>query len=146
MATITTITRNIVLSICSGTTWELDKFIDNGTANEYILFAHRGFFYSYPEFGKQWHNGKLCQYHKIDIKCHLCEWTPPRNYAGVGNCYLLNNGIGEREVFIHKDGKRIIIPTAPRHSQMIILCPTHIRSYTPFQLIISKNKQLSLNF
>lgn len=116
----------------------LEAFAKEADSNDYTMFTHRNFFYSYPEWGKSWANGNDCEFHRVHTKCHLCDYMPDRNYAGVGNMYLLNNGCGEETILVVKkwETKRGVlipiterVPNTTRLSRMIILCPDHVGSY-----------------
>lgn len=137
--TITTITLSVALAIGGTEIFnQIERFSREATENEYTSFTHYNFFYSYPEWGKKWANGKQCEFHRVNTKCHLCDYMPERNYAGVGEIYLLNNGICNAKILVVKGYKkergRMIpiqeyIPNTPRLSQMILLCPKHVGSY-----------------
>lgn len=143
--TITTITLSVALAIGGNEILnQIEKFSKEATDNEYTSFTHYNFFYSYPEFGKQWKNGKSCEFHRVNTKCHLCEYMPERNYAGVGTMYLLNNGICNDEIILHKGYKkergRLIqikeyVKNTQRLSQMILLCENHVSSHFPWRSI-----------
>lgn len=153
-ATITTITLDVAKALCAGSYFDLVKFAETGDANDYIIFNHCRTFYSYPEFGKQWTNGQMCQPHRVQTQCHICGHTPERNFAGVGSLFLLNNGVGNDEIPVVKDwqmkqGKRTPIvewvANTPRLSRMIILCENHIKSYRPWRAQkVKKGYQLQL--
>lgn len=132
----TTLTYNVAEKIRSGASFELDEFVKNGSCCEYINLCHYNFFYSYPEWQKKWPNGQEQQFHRVDIKCHLCDYRPDRNYAGVGSIYLLNNGIGDSEIMVlnRKTKENEIVKNTPRLSRMICLCHKHIKGYFPFSL------------
>lgn len=146
--TITTITLFVALAIGGSEILnQIEKFSKEAAENEYTNFIHYNFFYSYPEFGKKWLNGKDCEFHRVNTKCHLCDYTPERNYAGVGTIYLLNNGICNKDILVHKGfkksrGRLIHIneyePNTPRLSQMILLCQKHIGIYFEW----CKNKEV----
>lgn len=137
--TITTITLSVALAIGGVEIFnQIERFTKEATENEYTRFTHYNFFYSYPEWGKTWANGKSCEFHRVNTKCHLCDWQPQRNYAGVGTIYLLNNGICNDEILVSKGYKkergRLIqqkdfVPNTPRLSRMILLCPNHVASH-----------------
>jgi hypothetical protein len=137
--TITTITLSVALAIGGAEIFnQIERFTKEATENEYTSFTHCNFFYSYPEWGKPWLNGKSCEFHRVNTKCHLCDWKPERNYAGVGTIYLLNNGICNDEILINKGykilrGRKVwqqeYVPNTPRLSRMILLCQNHVGSY-----------------
>ena len=139
------ITKEIAVKISSSPKFELLDFIEKGDCNDYFLFTHYPFFYSYPEFGKKWKNEQSCQFHKIDIKCNLCDYVPERNKIGVGDIYLLHNGISDAEILvIQKDKSRKYVKNIPRLSPMVCLCEKHIGSYFPYNKEQIKNRQLEL--
>lgn len=140
---ITTLTYNLAEKIRSGPSYELDEFVKNGSCCEYINLCHYNFFYSYPEWQKKWPNGQEQQFHRVDIKCHLCDYRPERNYAGIGGIYLLNNGIGDPEInILNRETKKLeLTKNTPRLSPMICLCRRHIKEYFPF----SVNKPVKSN-
>lgn len=144
--TITTITAALANTI--GHPAELQKFIAEANCNHYTMFTHQNFFYSYPEFGKDWSNGKMCEFHRVNTKCHLCDWQPERNYAGYGTIYLLNNGVSKKTILIYEGiGKNRVtklVPNTHSLSRMILLCPKHISGYFEFNPIPKKNNQLTL--
>jgi hypothetical protein len=137
--TITTITLSVALAIGGTEIFnQIERFSREATENEYTSFTHYNLFYSYPEWGKQWANGKYCEFHRVNTKCHLCDYVPERNYAGVGTMYLLNNGICNDDILVVKSWQKkrgVLIPIAervpntPRLSRMIILCQNHVGSY-----------------
>lgn len=102
---VTYLTYRVAHAICSGERFHLDKFIEHGKPEEYLPFAHYNFFYSYPEWEKKWSDGKICEFHRVDIACHCCRKRVSRNYAGVGTVYLTKatpgwgNGRAELIVF-----------------------------------------------
>lgn len=120
----------------------LDKFFEHGGCCEFIYFAHRNFFYSYPEFEKRWPDGKPCQYHSVNLKCHLCDCVPDRNYAGFGNMFLLHNGVSDTEILICNKKERKYIPNTPRLSPMICLCKHHTAGYFQFNKLTTVEKQV----
>lgn len=70
--------------------FEIDKLIKEGRNNDYIDLPHTSYYYSYPEFGKKWHNtNALAQYHKIECKCFFCDSKVEYNHLGIGNIYLV---------------------------------------------------------
>lgn len=153
---ITSISLAVASMICSGPKFELLHFAENGNCNHVLLFSHYNFFYTYPVWGTKWKNGKDCQFHRLHTKCHLCDYTPERNYAGIGNIYLLNNGISDAEILV-KTGEsikrgRIIthtqyVPNTPRLSRMVLLCPTHAKQYFNYKkepILKEENGQLCL--
>lgn len=156
--TITTITVPVALAIGGAEIFnQVERFSKEATENEYFLFTHYNFFYSYPEWGNVWPDGKSCEFHQVHTKCHLCDWQPDRNYAGVGSIYVLNNGICNDEILVNKGykivrGKKVweheYVPNTPRISRMILLCPDHIGSYFKWnenkEIFVPKQMQLQL--
>jgi hypothetical protein len=153
---LTTLTYNLALRIRSGPSWDLDKFVKEASCCDYMLFPHYNFFYSYPDWGTQWKNGKESEFHRVETFCHLCGAKPERNYAGIGCLYLLNNGIGDEEILVSdgcyiKRGKRVLrtkyVKNTPRLSPMILHCENCVDSYfywDPHGLHIKKPVQLNL--
>lgn len=149
---ITTITLSVALAIGGVELFnKIERFSKEATENEYTSFTHYNFFYSYPEFGKKWLNEKDCQFHRVNTKCHLCDYMPERNYAGVGTMYLLNNGICNDKILVStgykKERGRIIqlkkfVSNTPRLSRMIFLCPKHVAGY--FEWCQKKVKPMQL--
>jgi len=90
--TISTISLNVANAISSGAKFELNWFFKEAQQNQYMSFSHHNFFYSFPEFGKEWPNGKDCEFHRVHTQCNVCGLKPSRNYAGVGSLYLLKGG------------------------------------------------------
>lgn len=125
--TVSTLTLNVALAICGSNCDIVTRFSQEADTNEYMLFTHFNYFYSYPEFGKKWKLENDCEFHKVQIKCHLCQQLPERNYAGVGHIYLLHNGIGNNQ------------------NRMICLCQNHINDYFKWNPQMKvRGKQLSL--
>lgn len=100
--TISTITLNVALALNSVGFSRLDEFASTAEGNEYVAFTHYSFFYSYPELGNKWPNGKDEQFHQVHTKCHICGQIPERNYAGVGTMYLVNDGRKRMRIVCHK--------------------------------------------
>ena len=73
----------------------LDLFYKFAEPGQFIYFAHTPFYYSYPDFGKAWPDGKACQFHKVKTYCHICGQSPDRNYGGYGTL-LLQRTTGNR--------------------------------------------------
>jgi hypothetical protein len=150
--TITTISLSVALTIGSSKLFdEIKRFSQEANENEYTSFTHYNFFYSYPQWGKTWKDDKTCEFHRVNTKCHLCDFEPDRNYAGVGTIYLLNNGICNNEILICKGyetikGKKVwkkeYKPNTPRLSPMILLCENHIKSYFKW----SNNKEVKKKY
>lgn len=90
--TISTITLNVALALNSVGFSRIEEFAEASEVIEYIPFTHYNFFYSSPEWGKKWANGKDEQFHRVHTKCNICGEAPERNYAGVGTMYLVNDG------------------------------------------------------
>ncbi|MEO5990387.1 MAG: hypothetical protein ABIP68_02030 [Ferruginibacter sp.] len=117
---------------------QIERFSKEATENEYTCFTHYSFFYSFPAWGKQWPSGKSCEFHRVYTRCHLCKHKPLRNEAGIGDINILNNGICNKEILVHKEwkivrGKRVsvieYIPNTPRLSHMILLCDDCVSSH-----------------
>ena len=88
--TITTITLRVALAIGSTELFNrIEEFFLNAKACQCTDFVHLNYFYSYPEFGKKWSNGKYSEYHEVKTMCHHCGEFPERNYAGYGTINLL---------------------------------------------------------
>jgi hypothetical protein len=146
---ITTLSIRVADAIRSGPSFWLNDFIAFGDCNDVFPFAHHNFFYSYPEFGKQWPDGKPCEFHRVDTGCHLCGYQPSRNHAGVGNLYLLHNGVSDEQILV-RTGATVIrgreiqhkewVPNTPRLSRMILLCPQHAKGYFPFKMPVSESQ------
>jgi hypothetical protein len=129
--TVTTITVNVALAIGGPEIFnQIQKFAAEANENNYTLFTHKNFFYSYPVFGKSWKN-KDCEFHRVNTKCHLCDYMPERNYAGYGHIYVLNNGICNPDILVRdrQTKKWDYVPNTPRLSRMILLCQDHIKGY-----------------
>ena len=129
---LTTLTMNVAKEIMTAPKWELDRFHNEASCNNYISFSHYRFYYSYPAWGKVWADGKTCQFHKVETRCHLCGFKPERNFAGIGSLYLLHNGVSDAHILTGKPKQMKYVPNTPRLSQMILLCPDHVASYFPF--------------
>jgi hypothetical protein len=117
--------KNVAEKLYSGALlfFNINKFLDKGNNNEMILFPNYSHYYSYPEFGKIWHNtDKKHQYHKIILKCNICKEEPDRNFAGIGNLNIINEKDGLLTLICNKCAK--------------------LHNYKYFK--INKNKQLSL--
>lgn len=137
--TISTISLQVALAIGGSRAFnDIERFSLEANENEYTCFTHFNFFYSYPEWGKKWPDGKSCQYHRVNTKCHLCDYMPERNFAGVGHIYILNNGICNDDILVSggyriERGRRVQIldrvQNTARLSRMILLCPDHVRGY-----------------
>lgn len=139
--TVSTLTLNVALAIGGNKIFnQIGKFSKEANENEYTMFTHYNFFYSYPI-------GKDCQFHQVNTKCHLCDHTPERNYAGVGTIYLLNNGVCNDDILIpngHKieRGRKVLltkyVKNTPSLSRMILLCENHIKDYFQWSPIKKK--------
>lgn len=137
--TITCISLSVALAIGTCEMFqEIERFSKEATENEYTSFTHYNFFYNSPEWGTKWLNDESCSFHRVNTKCHLCDYMPARNYAGIGTIYLLNNGVCNDEILVSKGTKiqrgRSIqinewVPNTPRLSRMILLCSDHIGSH-----------------
>lgn len=152
--TLTYITQQVALAINSSSCNTIEKFVNEATCCEYMLLTHYNFFYSYPAWGKKWNNGKISQFHRVHTKCHHCDYMPERNHAGIGNIYMLHNGINDSHIAKYngmyknekgKEKRRIeYIPNTPRLSPMILLCPNHLSSFIEWSPIRKGVKQLEL--
>lgn len=152
-----TISKDVAYVISSGSLFDLEQFILHGDANEYMAFSHYNFYYSYPAWGTKRKDGSSFTFHRVEPVCLLCKQTFERNYAGVGTMYLLNNGVGLKEIRVsdgfeyrgcRKIKKSKLVPNTPRLSRMIILCRDHVQGYLPFRIhgesIVNGSRQLSL--
>lgn len=117
---------------------QVRKFAAEGDSNDCTSFTHYNFFYSHPEFDKKWPGEKQSEFHQVHTCCHICKARPERNHAGIGTLYLLNNGVGEREIWQTKAWKTYrgqklpvndLVPNTPRLSRMILLCKKHTACY-----------------
>ena len=91
---VSSLTLNIAWHIGSDR-FLLDLFYKYANKGQFIYFAHTGFYYSYPDFGKTWADGKVCQFHQVTTCCHICGQVPERNYGGYGTL-LLQRTAGQR--------------------------------------------------
>lgn len=142
---ISTITHRVAWQITSDR-YGLEKFINEANCNEIYLFPHTDFYYSYPDWGFDWPDGKMCQFHRVTTQCHICGKRPERNFAGYGSIWLLHNGISDPMV-LQRDklsGEKKWVENTPRLSRMIILCDNHIGSYFKFNSEKPKWLQTSL--
>ena len=73
----------------------LKQFCKYAEPGQFIYFTHTPFFYSYPDFGKAWPDGKVCQFHQVVTSCHICGQVPEKNYGGYGTL-LLQRTTGKR--------------------------------------------------
>jgi len=73
----------------------LKQFYKYAQPGQFIYFAHTPFYYSYPDFGKAWTDGKSCQFHQVKTCCSICGQVPERNYGGYGTL-LLQRTTGQR--------------------------------------------------
>ena len=116
---------------------DFEKFFQLASEKQYFVFTHYNFLYSYPEFGKKWANGEICQFHRVNTECHICKSVPDRNYAGIGTLYLVKQLESATSKYsVEFDGKKKykIIPISPeaknvKGNRMILLCHNHIRDY-----------------
>ena len=74
----------------------LNLFYKHANPGQFIYFAHTPFYYSYPDFGKTWPDGNVCQFHQVATCCHNCGLVPERNYGGYGTLLLQHTGTGKR--------------------------------------------------
>lgn len=68
---------------------QIRKFWREARENEKTLFTHFSFYYSWPERGKSWKEGKSMQFHRVYTRCHCCGEMPSRNFAGIGWIYVV---------------------------------------------------------
>jgi len=116
--TISSVSLKVAIAIGG---YDIKKFHEQAKPDQYTIFTHQNFFYSYPEFGKHWPDNKPCEFHRVNVKCHFCDFTPDRNYAGYGSIYVLHNKVNQ--------GNR-----------MIFLCKDHVKNYELFDPIRPKKK------
>ena len=117
---ITNLTLNLAMRISSCEKWSLERFYKQGKLNEFFHFACYGYFYSYPEWGKKWADGKLSEFHRVELACNCCRKKFEKsNYAGVTTVYLMKSNQPRRDfvVFCHsckqwRDTKPFV--TAPK--------------------------------
>ena len=103
---VSSLTLNIACHIGSDR-FSLDLFYKYAKPGQFIYFTHTPFFYSYPDFGKAWPDGKYCQFHQVVTSCHICGQVPERNYGGYGTLLLQRTANGKRMVLVcdeHKIG------------------------------------------
>ena len=93
---ISTISYNVASAIVSGSHFGLDQFFSQAPDGTWIMLAHYNFFYSYPEWGKRWVNGKDHESHRVNTMCHVCGSLPDRNFAGIGTIYLVKSSDSNR--------------------------------------------------
>ena len=74
----------------------LKQFCKYAEPGQFIYFTHTPFYYSYPDFGKAWPDGKVCQFHQVVTCCHICGQVPVRNYGGYGTLLLQRTATGKR--------------------------------------------------
>jgi len=94
---ITHLTIRVAEAICSGEKVSLETFFRFGKANEFFMFAHHNFFYSYPEWEKKWKDEQICEFHQVNIACNCCGRIPERNYGGIGNIWLMKSNRERRD-------------------------------------------------
>jgi hypothetical protein len=72
---------------------KIDKFYELAESRELLRFTFCQFYYSYPEFGKKWKSGEICEYHRINTECCMCHKPIKKlNNGGVCNAYLKKAG------------------------------------------------------
>lgn len=151
--TVSTITLKVALELCPSERFTLLDFHSKAGCNDAYLWAHASYFYSSPEFGKCWKNGKSREFHRVETACHICGCKPERNYAGVGNIFILNNGVNDDEILVktgvHKvRGKAVpkveYVKNTPRLSRMVLLCKEHIGSYFIYAVKEKTTEKLEL--
>ena len=92
---ISSLTFNIAWQIGSDR-FLLNLFYKYAEPGQFIYFAHTPFYYSCPDFGKAWPDGKVSQFHQVATCCHICGQVPKRNYGGYGTLLLQHTGTGKR--------------------------------------------------
>ena len=91
------LTLKVAEAICSGEKVSLETFFKKGKANEFFMFAHHNFFYSFPEWGYKWKDEQICQFHQVNIACNCCGNIPERNNGGIGNIWLMKSNRERRD-------------------------------------------------
>ena len=92
---VSSLTFNIAWQIGSDR-FLLKQFCKYAEPGQFIYFTHTPFFYSYPDFGKAWPDGKYCQLHQVVTSCHICGHVPERNFAGYGTLLLQRTATDKR--------------------------------------------------
>ena len=118
------LTIQLVEAINTGAFSEAPEFFTHAFENEYMDLSHTNFFYTYPAWGKKLPDGKPCQFHRFEVRCHSCGAMPERNYAGIGGIYLLK-----------------------KNGRVLFTCKAHLNNARPFKPIKGikfENNQLSL--
>jgi len=108
--TIKSITLPVALRLNTQNFSGLEDFFVNAKIGEYRMFTHQNYFYSTPKWGEKWSSGKGFQFHKVEVKCSVCGYTPERNRAGIGIMYLVMGAWG----------------------RAVIVCPEHIKGYVQY--------------
>ncbi len=103
---VTHLTYAVAYKITSGR-WDLEAFMKQAKPGEYLMFTHTNFFYSGPEWGKKWPDGKCSEFHGVQTACNCCRAVPDRNYAGYGTLYLMKSNLPRRDfvLFCHSCAK-----------------------------------------
>jgi hypothetical protein len=105
------------LSSCS--TFELHDFFAKAKPGQIFDFCHYHFYYSYPEFGRQWKNGLSCEFHRVETCCGKCQAQPHRNFAGIGSLYLYMNDDRKALILCDECGKGLkLFGEVPQFVQM----------------------------
>ena len=107
------------LSSCS--TFGLQDFFNNATPGQIFDFCHYNFYYSFPEFGRQWKNGLSCEFHRVETCCSKCQAKPPRNFAGIGSLYLCMDGNRKTLVLCRECGKGLKVYGLRAHVRQLTL-------------------------
>ena len=85
---ISQVTLKVAAALSSCSTFALNDFFLHAKPGQIFDFCHYNFYYSYPEWGYQWKDEKLLQFHQVHTSCSKCPEQPARNYAGIGSFYL----------------------------------------------------------
>ena len=92
---VSSLTLNIAWHIGSDR-FLLNLFYKYAEPGKFIYFAHTPFYYSYPDFGNTWPDGKVYQFHHVITFCNICGQVPKRNYGGYGTLLLQRTTTGKR--------------------------------------------------
>lgn len=90
--TLTQLSYPVMCEIRSGSLWDIDEFVNKAVGSAVMLFFHKSFYYSYPEWNTTWADGTTdgC-FHRIWTKCHVCGEMPERNDGGYGSIWIRND-------------------------------------------------------
>lgn len=135
----TSLTIKTALLMAGGEKFSLLNFYENGRGQQVFLFAHTHNLISYlkdPFF--------KVTYHRIELCCHICKYTPDYAPYGYANMYLMHNNINEKEfvTWNKEKGCFMTVKNEPRYRRFICLCPDHINNCIKFNN--SKTNQLQL--